>query len=1314
MQKSRSESPKIGETAVTKIAIGDGLGTFNEVVSNAIGSNTEIAYRAYAITATTTNYGEVLTFTTLTPITQANIYTAVNLWVSDPVLAEATYGHIKDWYVRNITDMKNLFANKTNFNEDISNWDVTVVRDMSNMFNGATNFDQDISNWKVSSVSNMDNMFNGAANFNQNLRVWCVSNISSEPNNFSLNSALAEENMPYWGSCPREATTATLTTRAANSITATSAVLPGDILSATETVTERGVIYAIHPNNDPEIGGDAVIKISSGAGLGDYSEVISGLEPSTFYHYKAYAITASGTNYGNRNSFRTLTPITQSNIYTAVNAWIENPTSAISVYGHIKDWNVSSVYSMRSLFLGKSDFNEDISNWDVSRVSNMDDMFRGATAFNQDLSNWCVPLVSKAPNSFASNSALIESHLPTWGTCPGIITTATLSSTVAAKVAANSAIIGGEVISATETVTERGVIYAISSKDFNPKIGDEEVVKVIIGDGIGLFSETISNLTEKTDYTYRSYAITATGISYGNALRFRTVSAITQENIQEVVDLWISNPAGAEYTYGHIKDWDVSNVTNMSGLFNGKSDFNDDISSWYVSNVTDMSYMFSSASAFNQDIGDWDVSNVIDMSLMLNHALNFNQDISAWNVAKVTSIRYMFRNAQKFNQDISSWDVSQVTDMSGVFSQTEDFNQDISTWVVSNVTSMSRMFYATKSFDQNISSWDVSKVTNMDNMFSYSENFNEDISSWDVSSVTDMSSMFESATNFNQDINSWNVTNVTNMLAMFRNAIRFNQNLSSWDVSNVTNMYWIFERAASFNKDISLWNVSKVTNMEGMFKGATNFNQNLSSWCVTNITAEPTDFSKDAALEANNNPVWGTCPKVELTTDAAVTITENSAVLGGNIIATTETVTERGIIYVPTATNANPQLEKEGVTKVTIGDGTGVFSTTITNLSNNTEYAYRAYAITASGPSYGQVLSFNTLVGITPITQTNIQTAVDAWVADPTAAAATYGHIKDWDVSSVTNMTNLFKDKTTFNDDISAWNVSNVTNMTYIFWKASSFNQDISSWDVSKIIDMKYMFASATSFNQDISSWDLSSVTSTFYMFGYATSFNQDISSWDVSKVTNMWGMFIGASNFNQDIGSWDVSSVINMTELFASATSFNQDISSWDMSSVILTSSMFSNATSFNQDIGGWDVSSVTQIGYMFWRATSFNQDLTNWCVSNIATEPTGFSTDSSLEESNKPIWGTCPALSTTDFTTASTINIYVSNRNEINISGITIGNKVKVELFNVLGKRVSSNAIKEAQLNNIIQLNNPKTGLYIVKLKSGAIIRQKKIFIN
>ena len=51
----------------------------------------------------------------------------------------------------------------------------------------------------------------------------------------------------------------------------------------------------------------------------------------------------------------------------------------------------------------------------------------------------------------------------------------------------------------------------------------------------------------------------------------------------------------------------------------------------------------------------------------------------------------------------------------------------------------------------------------------------------------------------------------------------------------------------------------------------------------------------------------------------------------------------------------------------------------------------------------------------------------------------------------VTNMGTLFKDKLTFNINISNWDVSNVISFGEMFRGAQAFNQDIGSWDFSKV-----------------------------------------------------------------------------------------------------------------------------------------------------------------------------------------------------------------------------------------------------------------------
>jgi surface protein len=209
--------------------------------------------------------------------------------------------------------------------------------------------------------------------------------------------------------------------------------------------------------------------------------------------------------------------------------------------------------------------------------------------------------------------------------------------------------------------------------------------------------------------------------------------------------------------------------------------------------------------------------------------------------------------------------------------------------------------------------------------------------------------------------------------------------------------------------------------------------------------------------------------------------------------------------------------------------------------------------------------------------------------------------IGSWCVSNVTDMSLMFSDLISFNEDLSSWDVSQVTDMSRMFLRASSFNQDLSSWDVSQVTDMSYIFARASSFNQDLSSWDVSQVTNMTSVFSGASSFNQDLSSWDVSQVTDMSRIFLRASSFNQDLSSWDVSQVTYMSSMFLRALSFNQDLSSWDVSQVTHMGWMFLRASSFNEDLSSWDVSQVTDMRKMFVGASSFNQDLSSWELRGI-----------------------------------------------------------------------------------------------------------------
>ncbi|GMH79766.1 hypothetical protein TL16_g08267 [Triparma laevis f. inornata] len=167
-----------------------------------------------------------------------------------------------------------------------------------------------------------------------------------------------------------------------------------------------------------------------------------------------------------------------------------------------------------------------------------------------------------------------------------------------------------------------------------------------------------------------------------------------------------------------------------------------------------------------------------------------------------------------------------------------------------------------------------------------------------------------------------------------------------------------------------------------------------------------------------------------------------------------------------------------------------------------------------------------------------LKAAVMLWCSDRNKAIAQYGHIKGWNVSSITSMRLLFGTTITerdqgnrlnkdFNEDLSLWYTSSVTNMGCLFYGAESFTGNLSRWDVGNCTAMSAMFQDAKSFKSDLKEWNVGKVTDMSRMFIRASSFKSDLTKWSTGKVTNMFNMLILASSFNKrTIRNWDLSSI--------------------------------------------------------------------------------------------------------------------------------------------------------------------------------------------
>tara|TARA_R110000796_G_scaffold245208_1_gene369309 strand:+ start:6526 stop:7209 length:684 start_codon:yes stop_codon:yes gene_type:complete len=100
-----------------------------------------------------------------------------------------------------------------------------------------------------------------------------------------------------------------------------------------------------------------------------------------------------------------------------------------------------------------------------------------------------------------------------------------------------------------------------------------------------------------------------------------------------------------------IEGWDVSNWTDMDGLFYSGTEVNVDLSAWDVSKVKIMSLTMELGDV-NPNINNWDVSSATHMTgLVIGNRSNYieGMDLSGWDVSKVIKCTKLTDNFNAYN-----------------------------------------------------------------------------------------------------------------------------------------------------------------------------------------------------------------------------------------------------------------------------------------------------------------------------------------------------------------------------------------------------------------------------------------------------------------------------------------------------------------------------------------------------------------------------------------------------------------------------------------------------------------------------------------
>ena len=1066
-----------------------------------------------------------------------------------------------NWDVSNVTDLNSMFSGNTFFNSDIQGWNTANVKDMSNMFNGCTSFNNTVFFFETSNVTSMESMFQDCSAFTNNSVVsWDVSSVR----NFSkmFQGATTYDNYLRGWDTSNSTSFSNMFLNATDMATRFSAVTGYGSTPTSSFFNQEVLVVRFENLAQHEL---ARIPLSGGS----FGDSTYGTDLVIWALYEGNA----GNNLQFNNPFIRVTTITAvitvtSSSYTnfgSPNSWSSDSTDTVTrvtcrnSLGSSTTWGVNGLVSLENAFNNLDTLTEVPSNI-PSTVQNLKETFANSAIFDFDIGTWNTSNITNMEGIF-KDAPMFDQDISSWN------------------------------------------VDKISDMQFMFK-------------GAAAFNQDIGIWNTDNVTNMQNMFEDATSFNNGS-------------NTNQIID------------------WATGNVSNMSNMFHG-SGFDRPIDYWDTRNVSTISGMFEDCS-FNQIIGFWDVSNVLDMSSVFKDNATFDQNVKLWDTANVTSYNSMFLNATQMSStyggdtgygdtptieffsdnfitftwsnvpntstitipltggsglttnDLISWTELQAAgvtnnpsftnnsgstkDITAIISvSTGSFtrlggtwtngqyltsvqirNNNLNTnWALGNITSLEEGFLDCTNLTS-VPPYSPPTVTNISYIFKNAVSINCSLEFWDTGNVSTMREAFYRAETFNGDITTWNTINVTDLYATFygeTNPNSFNQDINGWNVSNVTTLEFTFRGATAFNKSLDSWNTASVKNMANTFAFASDFNGLVNGWYTGNVT-DMTNMFFDCVSYNQNMVSWNTYNVATMQSmfDGATAFNQN-------------------ITFWPVPS-----------------------STVLTNMFLGSGMVGNTHGLTTPTPLFSQ-FNFRD-----PLSPSGIQSAVDLWITDPTAPEFTditnypfYGLIQDWNLSQITDMSNLFKDKTTFNDSsILSWDTSTVTNMTSMFEGATSFNRSLNTWNFSNVKITTNMFKNATSFNSSLAKINVSRVTTMSGMFEGATSYNTAIYNWNVSNVRDMSSMFKGAIIYNQPMAIWDVRNVTDFTSMFEGASSFNTWLNDWRTNSAINLTNMFKDATAFNQTLEDWETSSVVNMARMFNDAPKFESFIRRWRTPNV-----------------------------------------------------------------------------------------------------------------
>ncbi|UOY05335.1 BspA family leucine-rich repeat surface protein [Muricauda sp. SCSIO 64092] len=526
-----------------------------------------------------------LTGTTATSNWNWNTSNVTNMaWVF--FAAQAFNGDISSWDTSNVTNMNGTFWEARAFNGDISSWNTEKVTIMGGMFVNALLFNQDLSSWETSNVTTMGNMFNGAFAFDQDISGWNISKVKNMFRMFKQTRAFNQD-ISAWN---------------------------------TSGVNNMNEMFNNAQGFDQNLGNWDLGSLTNGTGMlagsglsvANWDATIKGWHEQGFHNTLSTTIGANNLVYceatTERADFGTkITGDTPEDI---------DPTALCKDAVLILDASGTATLTTNLVDNGSSDTCGNVS------------LQLSKTAFTT-AGTETVTLTVTDPNS---NIATCTATVTVVDQATGVFVTKWNTT--------------NDGTSDDNSIT----IPAIGTYDVD--IGNDGLYEPGL---LGTTGSVTIDITAYTDPTNNNANYTAGEIEVALRSAASGTGALTGiqfNNTDDTLKLLSVEQWGSGIAW-----------STMEKAFYGCANLTVEATDApNLDGVADMSFMFSGASNLNQDIGNWNTANVTDMGNMFNGATAFNQNIGSWNTTKVTDMGSMFNGATAFDQNLGNWDLGQLTE----------------------------------------------------------------------------------------------------------------------------------------------------------------------------------------------------------------------------------------------------------------------------------------------------------------------------------------------------------------------------------------------------------------------------------------------------------------------------------------------------------------------------------------------------------------------------------------------------------------------------------------------------------------------------